>query len=65
MPSHKAYDTPVKTTAIDGEVVLEGPDGIGLSMTPDAAEESAERLRAASAAARIQSTRDTSGDNDP
>lgn len=64
MPSHKAYDTPIKATAIDGEVVLEGPDGIGLSMTPDAAEETARRLRATSEIARAQSTEDTSGDND-
>jgi hypothetical protein len=64
MASHKAYDTPVKTTAIDGEVVLEGPDGIGLSMTPDAAEETARRLQAASEIARSQSTENTSGDND-
>jgi hypothetical protein len=64
MPSHKAYDTPVKTTAIDGEVVLDGPDGVAVSMTPDAAEESARRLQAASQVARSQSTQDTSGDND-
>jgi hypothetical protein len=64
MPSHKAYDTPVKTTPIDGEVVLEGPDGIGLSMTPDAAEETARRLYAAAEMARNQSTENTSGDND-
>jgi hypothetical protein len=64
MPSHKAYDIPGKTTAIDGEVVLEGPDGIGLSLTPDAAEETAKRLQAASEIARTQSTENTSGDNE-
>ena len=39
-----AYDTPTKVTAVDGEVVLDGPDGVGLSMTPRAAKETGERL---------------------
>ena len=41
---HKPYDTPTKTDAVDGEVTLDGPDGVGLSMTPKAAEESGRRL---------------------
>jgi hypothetical protein len=44
MPSHKAYDTPTNAAAEDGEVTLDGPDGIGLSMTPAAAEETGRRL---------------------
>ncbi|MDB5441190.1 MAG: hypothetical protein JWM33_3617 [Caulobacteraceae bacterium] len=44
MTSQKAYDTPTKVTKVDGEVSLDGPDGIGLSMTPHAARETGERL---------------------
>ena len=39
-----AYDTPTNVIPVDGEVVLDGPDGIGLSMTPEAAAESGKRL---------------------
>lgn len=39
-----AYDTPTKVTHVDGEVVLDGPDAIGLSMTPAAAKETGKRL---------------------
>ncbi len=47
-----AYDTPTTVTPVDGEVVLDGPDGVGLSMTPSAADESARRLRRGAAEAR-------------
>jgi hypothetical protein len=51
--SNKPYDTPTRTRAIDGEVALNGPDGVGLSMTPEAARKTGERLiRAAGQAAR-------------
>ena len=39
---------------IDGEVVILGPDAVAVSLTPDAAEESARRLAAAAAEARQQ-----------
>lgn len=51
----KAYDEPTKATAIDGEVVLNGPDGVDVSITPDAAEESARRMTTAADRAREQS----------
>jgi hypothetical protein len=54
MPSVRVYDTPTLTDAMDGEVVLRGPDGVALSMTPDAAEETARRLIQAAAEARRQ-----------
>lgn len=31
-------------TAVDGEVVVLGPDAVGVSLTPESAEESARRL---------------------
>ena len=55
MPSAPAYNTPTKVYAVHGEVVLDGPDGIGLSMTPDAAAETARRLAEAAEQARGQS----------
>lgn len=54
MPPVPAYDTPTKVYAIHGEVVLDGPDGLGLSMTPDAAAETARRLAKAAEEARNQ-----------
>ena len=54
MPSQKAYDEPTVVEAIDGEVTLNGPDGIGLSMTAAAAEETGRRLIAAAQRAKAQ-----------
>lgn len=45
--SRKPYDEPIHAAAEHGEVVLEGPDGLATSLTPDAAKTSAERLVAA------------------
>ena len=56
MSSQKAYDEATKTTAVEGEVVLTGPDGVAVSMTPQAAEKTARRLhRSAQTAARQKS----------
>lgn len=49
-----AYEEPTVTDAVDGEVVLRGPDGVALSMTAEAAEETARRLMQASEEARRQ-----------
>jgi hypothetical protein len=38
--------------SVDGEVVILGPDGIAVSLTVEAAEESARRLQHAAAEAR-------------
>jgi len=54
MASRKAYDEPTTVSALQGEVVLDGPDGVGLSMTPEAAEETGKRLREAARVARGQ-----------
>ena len=54
MTSSDAYDTPTETDAVDGEVVLRGPGGVALSMTPEAAEETGRRLLQAAASARRQ-----------
>jgi len=49
-----AYDEPTTATAIDGEVVLSGPDSVAVSITPDAADESARRMIVAANEARRQ-----------
>ena len=54
MASQKAFDEATKTTAIEGEVVLDGPDGVALSMTPDAAEKTSKRLHRSSQQAARQ-----------
>ena len=48
----EAHDTPTTVTSVDGEVVLDGPDGLGLSMTPAAAKETGKRLVKAAADAK-------------
>ena len=52
--SRPALSKPGRIVAIDGEVVQDGPDGVGISMTPDAAQETGERLKAAADEARTQ-----------
>jgi hypothetical protein len=40
----KVYDEATKVNAEDGKVVLDGPDGVDVTMTPDAALETSDRL---------------------
>jgi hypothetical protein len=40
----KIYDEPTRVEAEDGKVVLDGPDGVDVTMTPDAALETSDRL---------------------
>ncbi len=54
LTSKPAFSDPTKVTAEEGEVVLDGPDGVGLSMTPGAAEETSRRLKAGAEEARAQ-----------
>lgn len=48
------YAEPMNVRAVEGEVVVLGPDGVAVSLTPDCADESARRLQKAAAAARRQ-----------
>lgn len=41
---NKVYDEPTKVDAEDGKVILDGPDGVAVLMTPDAALETSDRL---------------------
>ncbi|MES2057381.1 MAG: hypothetical protein V4564_15715 [Pseudomonadota bacterium] len=55
MTSKSPHDTPTEATAEQGEVMLDGPDGLAVSLTPDAARRSAERIARAAREAGNQS----------
>lgn len=39
-----AQEQPSQVVAEDGNIIIEGPDGVAVTMSPDAAEETARRL---------------------
>ncbi len=53
MPT-EIYDQATKVEVKEGNVILDGPDGVDVSMTPAAAEETAERLLEGAAKANGQ-----------
>ena len=54
MGDDKLYDDATKVTAEDGEVILDGPDGVDVKVTPEAAEQTAINLEDAAVEARGQ-----------
>jgi len=42
--SNRLYEEPSKITAVQGEVQLDGPDGVAFALTPEAAAETSDRL---------------------
>jgi len=46
--------TPAEATAEQGEVLIDGPDGLALSLTPDAARQTAQSIHAAACEAQEQ-----------
>ena len=40
----KVHDTPSDVSAEDGEVHIDGPDGVAVSLTPEAAAQTSDRL---------------------
>jgi hypothetical protein len=62
--ARKAYDEPTTVTATDGEVTLDGPDGVAVSMTPDAAATTGQRLSDAAEEARRQIARETAEEDE-
>ena len=50
----RLYDEPSMVSAEKGEVQIDGPDGIAIAMTPEAAAETSERLLAGAAQAKRQ-----------
>jgi hypothetical protein len=54
MIQHKLYDEPTEVSAKDGEVILDGPDGVDVKVTPEAAEQTADNLIEGAVIARGQ-----------
>ena len=54
MSTKELFDEPTEIQAVDGKVELDGPDGVDVAMTPEAAEETADRMFRASAEAAGQ-----------
>ena len=54
MTDDKIYDEPGEVDAEDGVVIQKGPDAVDLKMTPEAAEETSERLNTGAMKARGQ-----------
>ncbi|HZG08857.1 MAG TPA: hypothetical protein VEZ70_07755 [Allosphingosinicella sp.] len=48
------FDEPTEVTAKHGEVILDGPDGVDVKLTPDAARETSTRLWDGAAKAKGQ-----------
>jgi hypothetical protein len=48
------FSTPSDVTAEDGDVIVDGPDGVAISFTPEAADETSSRLLFNAAKARGQ-----------
>ena len=44
MNKHPVYDDPSVVAAVDGAVEVDGPDAVDVAMSPEAAEETSERL---------------------
>ena len=62
MDSLNAHSEPSNVVAEQGEVLVEGPDGVAVTLTPDAAEETGRRLISAAREARLQPRNDGGGE---
>jgi hypothetical protein len=51
---NRPHETPSDVTAEEGEVQVDGPDGVAISFTPDAALETSDRLFEGAAKAQGQ-----------
>ena len=51
---NKPHDTPSEVDAEEGEVLMDGPNGVAVSFTPEAASETSDRLLHGAAKARGQ-----------
>ena len=50
----EAHGEPSEVTAEQGDVIVEGPNGVAVTLTPEAAEETARRMMRAASEARRQ-----------
>ena len=44
MPAKEIYEQPSTVTAEEGDVLVKGPDHVDVALTPEAAEETSNRL---------------------
>ncbi len=54
MDSHDALAEPSEVVAEQGDVIVEGPNGVAVTLTPEAAEETGRRMMRAASEARRQ-----------
>lgn len=54
MTSGQAHSVPSEVVAEAGDVIIDGPGGVALTLSPDAAEETGRRLLQAADQARCQ-----------
>jgi hypothetical protein len=54
MPDRTIYDEASEVDAEDGTVIVRGPDAVDVRLTPDAAEETSDRLNTGAMKARGQ-----------
>ena len=54
MDSLNAHGEPSEVLAEQGDVIVEGPNGVAVTLTPDAAEETGRRMLRAATEARRQ-----------
>jgi hypothetical protein len=54
MVSVRTHSEPSDVTAEQGSVIVEGPDGVAVTLDPDAAEETGRRLIRVASEARLQ-----------
>jgi hypothetical protein len=54
MPGKTVYNEPSDVEAVAGAVELDGPDNVAVAMTPEAAEETSDRLTDKAVTARGQ-----------
>lgn len=57
MDAHTAHGQASQVAAEHGQVIVDGPDGVAVTLSPDAAEETARRLMVAVGEARRQADR--------
>ena len=57
MSDEKIYNDASKVSASDGDVRVDGPDGVDVRLTPDAAMETSDRLLAGAVKAQGQRVR--------
>jgi hypothetical protein len=61
MNAHDAHGDPSEVAAEQGDVIVEGPNGVAVTLTAEAAEETARRMLRAASEARRQLGGDASG----